>query len=334
MVTKLLGVDVSNKSTEELHHIVETLGLQNLSKESLKKLEDFPDDMKKNWLDNPDSTGEFTDDSVSNLSDSFSEVKDEPDVIDEKKIYSNKYADVIHNLSQKAYDLACGSYETALDRQAAHYDNFYDAVKASDLKLNDKEIDFLSEKVASNMYDYERDKFTCGEVKKHGGKFTVWQSGKSDINFGKELNSHVDDIECALGDEIGMPDSTDKNIFITPTNNASFNVYFTNAYAGNDANVKTAIREEIVELGFNEKDFIFGETEPSSENEMNFIKTHDVKTEPVYSVPENSTVAKELAQQVMDTGYNKDGYDDTGHSDDGFYDPRYDTAYTDQGPEM
>lgn len=67
MATKILGIDVSNKSPEELRKIVKKLGLDKLTDQDMKKLMDFPENIRRNWIDKPDQTGGFTSESISML---------------------------------------------------------------------------------------------------------------------------------------------------------------------------------------------------------------------------------------------------------------------------
>ena len=346
MATKILDIDVSDKSNDELRHIVETLGLNNLSEKSMKKLVKFPEEMRKQWIENPDTTGEFTDDSVKDLFKSFTPAESEK--IDEKKIYSPAYADVIRKLDKQAYDAACGSYESSFDRQAAHYDNFFDTMKASGLNINSKELDFLCERVSMGNYESDRDKFIASEIQKTGGKFMVIQPDYVTDDIGRKLRNRIDDIECAVGDELGLPDSKDKNIFITPTipahpfgGNPSFAVYYSNNFGNADIEIKNALLEEIRDMGYPTDDFEVGDSYPADASEIDLLKKEDFEDikKPSYALSAEARQELEHAQTVLNNGYdeegyNEDGYDETGHSKDGDYDPRYDQAYTDQGPDF
>lgn len=350
---ELLGIDVSEKSAEELRHIVETLKLNELSEKTSRKLMKFPEEMRKNWIENPDSTGELTDESVNMLYKALEHTptskKPQVDKIDERKIYSPAYAEEIAKLDRKAYDMACGSYESSMDRQAAHYDNFYDMMKASTaFPVSDKELDMLCEQVATGNYEWHKNQFTTKEIAKNGGKFIVMQPEGLNEDIGKKLNSRASDIECAVGDELGLEESKGQSIFIMPTvptdnpfEKASFAVYYSGDMGGADVEIKKAIMDELSSAGYNAADFEIGPTHPARESELDTVQKADLSTSytvPSYMSPEAIAELKH-AEAVLDNGYdddgyNEDGFDETGHSRDGDYNPMYDKAYTDQGPDF
>lgn len=348
MAIKILGIDVSDKSTEELHHIVETLGLRDLSEKSMNKLARFPEEMRREWIENPDTTGAFTNDSVRMLSKSLSV---ESDKIDEKKIYSPAFAETIHDLDKKAYDAACGSYESSIDRQAAHYDIFFDSIKASGLNVTNKELDLLCEMVAMGNYDTDREKFISSNISKTGGKFVIVQpEGLDDDDIGSKLHARTEDIECVVGDELGLDEMKGKHLFITPTipaahfgDKASFAVYYTNFFGKTDAmkadaEIKNALLEEVQTAGYDASKFEVGPSFPADKSEITSLQTEDAEKiiQPSSLLSPEAIHELEHAQSVInhcfdDDGYNEDEYDATGHSRDGDYNPMYDQAFTDQG---
>lgn len=337
MSMQILGVDVSDKSSEEINHIIETLGLRDLSKESMNELNNFPKELRENWIENPDSTGSFTDDSVKNLAESF-ESK-----INESKIYSEEYASVIKDLSQKAYDAACGSYESSIDRQFAHYDNFLALLKESSLDCNDKELNFLSEQVSMGNYDELQSRFKEENISKNGGKFIVIQPDGVTDDIGNYLRNRTLDIEDAVGDELGLPDTKNQTIFVTPSlsgaakdGKSSFVVYYSNELPNNASEViKNVLLEEIHSAGYDCTKFEIGNTHPILDSELSIMndKSSDLFNGKPIQLKQS---VLEHAQSVLDNGYdeegyNDEGYDDTGRSKDGDYNPMYDKAYTDQG---
>ena len=99
MGLKILGIDMSDKSTDEIRDTIDKLGLNNLSEKSRQKLEKFPEDMRREWLTNPDLVGEFTDDIV----DTLKAHKQKATVYKTDYIYTDKSADIIHNISAKRF---------------------------------------------------------------------------------------------------------------------------------------------------------------------------------------------------------------------------------------
>ena len=346
-----LGIDVSGKSTEEFRHIVEALKINELSEESVKKLMEFPKEMRQNWIDNPDSTGELTDDIVNRLHSALDKtpVSVQEEKVDERKIYSPAYAEEISKLDKKAYDMACGSYESSMDRQAAHYDNFYDMMKASTaFPVNAKELDLLCEQVATGNYEWHRNQFVSKEIAKNGGKFTIVQPEGVTDDIGRRLGKRVSDIECVVGDELGLEESKGQNIFImpsTPVTNpfekSSFAVYYTGDMSNAEREIKKAIVDELSSAGYDASAFEIGPVHPAIKGELETVQKADLTTP--YIVPQHMSpeAMAELrhAETVMnhgfdEDGYNEDGFDETGHSRDGDYNPMYDKAYTDQGPDF
>lgn len=354
MSMEILGVDASNKSTDEIRHIKEALGLNDLSQSSLKKMNKFPLEMKQGWIDNPDSTGKFTDENVNVLYKSHEDIidddsNDSEENIDKAKIYSDDAAKIIRQLDKQAVDLAAGSYETSVDRQFARYNAFFDALKDSELDFTDDELDFVSEQVSMDNYDNEQKKFVEKQLENAPGrKFVVIQPSYVKDDVGNQLCDRIADIEDAVGERLGLPETKNRTIYITPTEESViasyFTVYYTNELpVDSDDTIKSVLKDEIYSGGHEVSGFDMSDIQPVSEYELSIVKKKDnefTKKPLSYEKPGLSKEAiRELehAEAVIDNGYdddgyNEDGFDETGHSKDGDYDSRYDKAF--QGPDV
>jgi len=166
MAITFLGIDVSDKSTSELQHVNDVLRLSELSNESINMIGKFPEEMRKSWIDNPDSAGEFNDDIVKSLYSSLeknepkTEILFENDTAMQAICYSDDVSDIVHRLNKAAYDKACGSYESSIDRQAWHYNYFNDAFKAEvGTLLSDDAFNAMLEQVVTGHYDMMRENY-------------------------------------------------------------------------------------------------------------------------------------------------------------------------------
>jgi hypothetical protein len=325
---------------------VDTLGLKDLSKESLKKLTSFPKNMRQQWIDDPDSAGAFTDEDVKILSDSLSVIESESVDINESKLYSAKYAEIIIQAGDDAFADASSRYETDIDVRAEQMNIFYDKMRDCDLDINDKELDFLAEKIFMGNYESERTKFiTNGMINGGGGTFTVTQPDGITDDIGSKLRNRLEDVEDVVGETLGLPEEKGQNIFTTATlpseKGAQFSVYYTNKLANADSVIKDAIKDEIDYLGYDADTFNMSLSDSVDKTVFNLPNLTDspIKNEPKskpFVVTPEMMHELEHAQSVLDggyddEGYNADGFDATGHSKDGDYNPQYDTAYTDQG---
>ena len=350
MAATILGVDVSKKSTEDIENVINTLGLRGLSEKSLKKLNQFPLNMKKNWINNPESTGEFTDESVKNLPIPQVEKTKTPKVrksmkntIDEAKIYSSEYADAINKLDKEAYDKACGSYESSEDRQMAHYDNMYDSLKKSNLKLSSKELDFICENVAMGAYANNQKAHAFfknaisvenGKELSDGGKFIMFYTGTKDV--GTLLETKISDIEDAVGEKLGLPDSKHQSVFITPSSDYADGKAFAVIYSDeipHDANkvIRDAIKDE---LKITNPDLSVATTITYPLLDTELASVQKKYSNKALGLNKEGQPLSYDVPKFNSNDYNIDGYDETGHSADGDYNAMYDNAYTDQGPDL
>lgn len=331
MAIKLLGIDVSDKSNDELRHIIETLGLNNISDKSTKKLEKFPEEMRKSWIDNPDSTGELSDETIAILSKNMVNTNEK---ISRFKIYSPEYSASIHKLDDNVHRRV--SESSLDDKMNMHYNQLYYALKKSPLHLNSKEMEYICEAFTSGTGDYDkhREEFISSGIAKSGGMFDVRYSVMSDI--GSRLQKRTSDIECIIGDKLGIDETDAHGIAIIPDfDNSKFTVSYSSSLSDADKIIKDTISDEIKDMGFSCDNFSIGESFPLKDGKFEQMKSavHDDG----YKLSDVSENELKHAKTVITNGFNSYGYNDddfdaNGHSRDGEYNPNYDTAY--QSPDF
>ena len=323
-----------------------------------------------------------------------SDKSDNPD-IDEAKIFSDKYAAAIEANDKKAYDLACGAFEKSIDRQVAHYDNFYTAMlNNSEYPLTTDELNRVSELVASGLYDYEREKFMgadkmknsiftpesvstitkpLSDVEKYnrskagldgehkvliatflpgaslkqppldnGGKFVV--SVDDDArDYGTYLQSRTSDIATAVGDDLGLPETSKQTIFITPSSESngknSFLVIVSDKLPEDALDIAyECIKDELRAAGADLSTVSKSENYKLLPDEFKYandtysnssLGLTNAGTSAKYTLPREARQELEQAAIIA-----QDEYDETGHSANGDYNAMYDKGFTDNGPDF
>lgn len=371
---EIIGVNVDDKSTEELRHALDTLGINRLSKENLSNIrERIPENIRKYWLDNPDTVGELTEESINAFASAeydTSDISDKKYGIDESKIYSEEYANIIKELNDKATSELSDVIDSFI-MQAEHYDKFYDyineAVKDKRIDLNDEEIDSIVEQVSENSYDCKRSDYFLNTVKDkvfktenlnnkklddkkldNGGIFVVTQNKDISEDLGSYLQTKVQDISISIGDELGLPDNNNPLVFFTPTDKDvnSFIVTYSPDIPFNQYDVVyNSIIDSLSSKGIRYDDLNFGNPHELTESELSTMKDKYSRSDDLIDSNSfnvlNKTAKEEIkhAEKVSQHGYdgygnNEDGFDETGHNEHGEYNSLYDKAYTDQGPDF
>ena len=146
IMSKLLGINVDDKSQKEIYYIVKTLNLQALSEKSLADLRNLPRFVREFLIENPMETKNITDDDVSFLKEYYSHpVKNHEHeignyikrrlIIESKKksLTKDNFIDVIIDGLKEGLDVTC---------KYTGYDSVY-FEKITDVSTHDTELDML-----------------------------------------------------------------------------------------------------------------------------------------------------------------------------------------------
>lgn len=171
MGLKILGIDVSDKSTDEVRNIVQHLGIDKLSSESLEMLSSVDDSIKESWIRDHDTITPFTDESVKDIlsrmevvsvsSSRRPPITDFHDLSDDEKetIFSKNFEKQLKRIDASGYKQAFEKYEDPLDRKAAHYDYVHFIIENTFTDLPSEVVDYVSEQTVDGSYDYRRNQY-------------------------------------------------------------------------------------------------------------------------------------------------------------------------------